>query len=472
NLNQNSMDVKDDLKKIVETLKFEREQQKLSKSDLAEKAFNGKANYITKIEDDLVEFKKLTFENFYLLCKALEKNPIDILDNINQARSLGYLFVKGSDAFKNESTYTAPSQIYRNGNVLNKDDVQYYSLLDLKIDIQEIVTDFQIVLSQWKPNSESKFHFQLGEEFLLVLDGEIEYTFISEKSNQSNKGNISSDMWNDIQTLVANKTFNNNNDFLFMKGWFPHKAKAGKEGSISLIVTYDPRGEVGNLSHYQDREYLEKGSVIESGEKLSIQSLISGLGIKIKMARFNSGLSSTVVASRANISSSDLYKIENNMINPKLETVLLLAKNLDVPLSHLFPKIHRPYIKGKLNSINNKYISPLQNINYNTLALYDLLNNDVNESALENNSLTILKARPLENVNKPISISLPYDLAFIVLEGNFNFSILENEDSNDEKYIVNTLSKWDTVYIKKGKEHNFNALNQSLKSEALIIFKP
>ena len=459
------MDVNDDLKLLVELLKNEREEQNFTKTDLAEKAFGARASYITQLESDK-DFKKLTYENFYQLCKVFDVQPRDFLRKIQRKKTKGYLFIKGKSIKEDTSTELSPAHVIRQGDVISEKEVSYYSLLDASGKEQEIITEFQMVLSTWHGRSESKQHFQWGEEFFLLLEGNLSYNFIDKES----KGTLTSEKWTHCESLVGlDKSKNEDNNFMWLKAWYPHQGKTGNEGATALIINLDPRGdsglfdfdEIGNKSSKQKSK--QDSFTIQENAKLNVPVLLRGLGVKLKKARLRSGLSATELAEDINTSPVDLYKIENSLVNPKISTILLMAKYLDIDFMTLFPDIKPPIQKGNLNKIKSDIN---KNIKYDSISLKKIITKKINNLSA---NLKIFKVSPIFNDKEVRFESEKYDIAFFVLDGFFDFGF-KGDKYEDNAITQHTLKAWDTIYVQKNNDHYFRPSKDSINSSALLIY--
>ena len=59
------------------------------------------------------------------------------------------------------------------------------------------------------------------------------------------------------------------------------------------------------------------------------------LGERVRMIRKRKGITQTELAAAMHVAQSRMSKIEGNVVAPKAETILKIAKALDVPLSEL-----------------------------------------------------------------------------------------------------------------------------------------
>lgn len=59
------------------------------------------------------------------------------------------------------------------------------------------------------------------------------------------------------------------------------------------------------------------------------------LGERVRMIRKRKGITQTELAAAMRVAQSHMSKIEGNIVAPKPETILKIAKALDVPLSEL-----------------------------------------------------------------------------------------------------------------------------------------
>ncbi len=62
---------------------------------------------------------------------------------------------------------------------------------------------------------------------------------------------------------------------------------------------------------------------------------IAKLGRHIRISRRRMGLSLPALADAANVQKSTLSKIENGMGNPSLDTLIAIAKGLEVSVGHM-----------------------------------------------------------------------------------------------------------------------------------------
>ncbi len=59
------------------------------------------------------------------------------------------------------------------------------------------------------------------------------------------------------------------------------------------------------------------------------------LGERVRMIRKRKGITQTELAAAMRVAQSHMSKIEGNVVAPKAETILKIAKALDVPVSEL-----------------------------------------------------------------------------------------------------------------------------------------
>lgn len=59
------------------------------------------------------------------------------------------------------------------------------------------------------------------------------------------------------------------------------------------------------------------------------------LGERVRMIRKRKGITQTELAAAMRVAQSHMNKIEGNVVAPKAETILKIAKALDVPVSEL-----------------------------------------------------------------------------------------------------------------------------------------
>lgn len=59
------------------------------------------------------------------------------------------------------------------------------------------------------------------------------------------------------------------------------------------------------------------------------------LGERVRMIRKRKGITQTELAAAMHVAQSHMSKIEGNVVAPKAETILKIAKALDVPVSEL-----------------------------------------------------------------------------------------------------------------------------------------
>jgi transcriptional regulator with XRE-family HTH domain len=69
---------------------------------------------------------------------------------------------------------------------------------------------------------------------------------------------------------------------------------------------------------------------------LNEQNVIKAFGAKVRELRKNRNISMQHLANIAEIELSQIYRIEKGMINPKLTTIISIAKALDFPEWQLF----------------------------------------------------------------------------------------------------------------------------------------
>jgi transcriptional regulator with XRE-family HTH domain len=69
---------------------------------------------------------------------------------------------------------------------------------------------------------------------------------------------------------------------------------------------------------------------------LNEQDVIRSFGAKVRMLRKNRKMSMQHLANMAEIELSQIYRIETGKINPKLTTIIAIARAFDLPEGDLF----------------------------------------------------------------------------------------------------------------------------------------
>jgi transcriptional regulator with XRE-family HTH domain len=69
---------------------------------------------------------------------------------------------------------------------------------------------------------------------------------------------------------------------------------------------------------------------------LNEQDVLKAFGAKIRMVRKSKNMSMQQLANIGEIELSQIYRIETGKINPKLTTILAIAKALDLPEWEIF----------------------------------------------------------------------------------------------------------------------------------------
>lgn len=400
------------LKRLIKKReKYENGNESMTQSELSKKISKTKS-YIGQIERGNIE---LSYDSFCKLASFYKMDPQAFFEELIKPISPLFTITR----FKSKSAKDKPTEVYRYGQDGN--NLHFYSLLDPVENEQKIVTDFQINIVVFGQDSETEKHYHLGDEFSLVLDGELHFSLFTFDHLKSG--------WMDVHEMYAPEM-----DYICFPAYIPHFYKSDTE-AILLTILNDPRGESGLYSYKEERKNSSQIKYKEDKSKSS--SVFNGLGFKLKYHRLETGLSINELAERTGLSSATISRLEKNEVTPSLKQLLKISLiGLDIKPTELFGS---------------------EQMNEGALIKSGGLKSQKTDFELGRGNLTI-KAQLFKNSTITKFLKVEKDLAIFVVNGQTTVhfgdaSNLENETNlgeDNQSHFHHILLEWDTIYVTKG----------------------